>query len=395
MIRPSVLVTGGAHGDIPVLLELRRLGLRVITSGNRHSDLGHRFGDQYVACDYTDVQGIVSIANANKVLAIIPSCHDAAVGPASEAAHILGIPNGHDKPEVAYQIHRKDGIRAFWTSIGVPFPMGQVSVGLKTDQAIAQDLGPPLIVKPTGLAGGRGITRVDSLSELSGATSFARRASKEQRVLIEQFADGTNHAASCLIERGTVALTFFDDEYYLPGTFRVTGAHSVTSLSQSEQDFIIDSAQMMVNGLHLVDGLLHMQVIRQPGDIKFIELTRRLPGDLYPWLVEESGIRGYTRTAIKSYLPGNVSFKGQVIPNRYLIRHVIRAKAFGKFTGVPIPPMFAHRLTKYYPLASLGESVEDPSTWAAGVAFIQSTSDLVESDIRALSRGGFMAELEP
>lgn len=395
MSRPSILVTGGAHGDLPLLLELRKLGLRVITSGNRQSDLGHKLSDQYLHCDYTDVRGLVSIARAHQVLAIIPSCHDAAVGPASEAAHILGIPDGHDQPEVAYQIHRKDGLRDLWTSVGIPYPPGHVSVRPETDQPIAQNLGFPLIVKPTGLAGGRGIARVDSLGGLSAATSFARRASKEQHVLIEQFSMGSSHAVSCLVKGGRVALSFFDDEYYLPGTFRVTGAHSVTSLSISEQHFIIDSVQIMVHKLRLVDGLLHLQLIRQSGDIRFLELTRRFPGDLYPWLVEESGIRGYIRAVIGSYLPGNVNSRSYATPNRPLIRHVVRAKASGKFAGVLIPPMFASRLVKYYPLASLAETVEDPSTWAAGVALIQSTRELVESDVRALSSGEFTAEIEP
>ena len=57
----KVLVTGGAPGDLPIILAAKNLGLTVYSSGNRPNDVSHFYSDQYFNADYTNEEELLKV----------------------------------------------------------------------------------------------------------------------------------------------------------------------------------------------------------------------------------------------------------------------------------------------------------------------------------------------
>ena len=63
----KLLLVGGGHSDIPLIRSAKRLGYRVITSGNRSKDLGHSESDAYIPCDFSDPQEVLELARSLEI----------------------------------------------------------------------------------------------------------------------------------------------------------------------------------------------------------------------------------------------------------------------------------------------------------------------------------------
>ena len=46
-----ILILNGSHSEIPLILSAKKIGLRVITTGNDPRQIGHKFSDKYIRAD--------------------------------------------------------------------------------------------------------------------------------------------------------------------------------------------------------------------------------------------------------------------------------------------------------------------------------------------------------
>lgn len=139
-------------GDIPIIREAKSLGYHVLTSGNRPSDPGHSYADEYVACDYTDANEIEKLCIESKVDVLISSCHDLAYIAASKVADKLGFA-GFDTPKNAETIHSKNLLRQTLLELGIKTPPFSDCKSLEEGLLAIKGLRFPIIVKPVDLTG--------------------------------------------------------------------------------------------------------------------------------------------------------------------------------------------------------------------------------------------------
>jgi len=87
--------------------------------------------------------------------------------------------------------------RAAAEAAGVPVAPGGPVRTLKEAQALAQQIGPPLLIKAVGGGGGRGMKRIDALEDLPEAMSLAQAeagaAFGDERVYLERFVARGRH----------------------------------------------------------------------------------------------------------------------------------------------------------------------------------------------------------
>ena len=68
-----ILILNGSHSEIPLILSAKKIGLRVITTGNDPRQIGHKFSDKYIRADFSKKKLILEIAKKNKIDFICPS----------------------------------------------------------------------------------------------------------------------------------------------------------------------------------------------------------------------------------------------------------------------------------------------------------------------------------
>lgn len=371
----KILITGGALGDIPIIKSAKDLGLFVITSGDNHSDIGHALSDKYIESDYVDSDSIESICCDESIDYLFSSCHDLAYIAASVVAEKLNYA-GFDSSQTAKVIHNKHLLRTHLKNISVATP--RFSTCNSQDQAMqaANELTFPVIVKPVDMTGGNGVSICEDKSYLQRAFERAFSVSRKNLVIIEEFLRGTYHCLSAFISQGEIIHRFVDDEYYIPGAFRVSGTSYPTTVNEKVIDELSLDLKALMQSLSLVDGLLHVQFISTSTGPVIIEIMRRTPGDLYPNFVEYAIGINHAHNILKPYLSDPYSstdfierHEGQGQKYTYL-RYMLMSKSRGTISNYEISKI--EGLKEIFYIRQIGSFVDNPRKDTCAIIFLES-----------------------
>ena len=360
---------GGSHAEIPLINAAKAAGYRVATTGNRPADRGHSSADHYVPADFSDPEAILTVAKELGAVAIVSGCNDFAAISTAFAAQQLGLP-GHDSYETSLLVHHKDRFRSAMDDIGVNVPRALPVMCLEEALAAGASIGFPVLVKPVDLTGGKGIRKCETSAELTAAYQSAVAISRQQHVLVERFVSGSNHGFTSLVENGKVAFWYADDEQYYVNKYLVSGTTTPSTLRPSSIAQLIESVELIVARLRLVDGLVHVQCIQTPTDVVIIEVCRRCPGDLYPVIVELATGYAYGRAVFNSEA-GLAPAGCGTARRRAVARHCIMGDANGVLRSVDIDPAIEARIVDRMVWWSRGDRVDNYLTDKFGILFIE------------------------
>ena len=367
-MQKKLLIAGGSHADIPIIQAAKNLGYWVITSGNNPNDMGHQFSNEYHLEDYSDPLKILNLAKNLNIDAICASSNDFSAISCAYVAEKLHL-SGHDKPETTLTIHHKDKFRGFCNENDILVPKA-LSCESNTDTDLINiDLDYPLIVKPIDLSGGKGITKVSNKEDLDIAISNALKLSKNSKVVVEEFIEGTNHGYSTFIKDGKIVFAFMDDEHYFTNPYLVSGASTSLKYNKQISNQLNTALELMSSKLNLVDGLLHVQFILKNNIPYIIEICRRTPGDLYVKFVEyatgfnmpEAIVKSITGKPIHDYTIKKIS---------YITRHCVMSKTQGYINRVVYGNITSKIFDKMV-FYSTGDFITHPLLYKAEIDFIR------------------------
>ena len=205
----SVLIANRGEIACRIARTAKRLGLRTVAVYSaadtnalhvRACDEAHLLGPAPARDSYLSIERLIDVAQLAKVECIHPgygflsenadfaeACRQAGlvfVGPPAAAIRAMGL---------------KDRAKALMEKAGVPLVPGYH--GERQDAKFlkekAYEIGYPVLIKPAGGGGGRGLRRVDKHAEfeaaLEGATREAQSAFGSSRVLIEKYVTAPRH----------------------------------------------------------------------------------------------------------------------------------------------------------------------------------------------------------
>jgi biotin carboxylase len=268
----------------------RRYPLWLLAPGEVRWAAPHLVGQSTV--DALDVPAAVdavrALAATRPVLGLL--CYDELrIWHTARIATALGLPTS--TPDAVLACRDKALSRRLMTEAGVP---GAVSVrvsGLDQALAAAERIGYPVVLKPRGLAGSEGVTRVDDPGELverfgfTRAADFAEVPRYAEDVLVEEYLDGPEIAVDSVVRDGAVRPVFVSHkEFGLPPTFEETG-HSVDAddplLRDPDLLAVLAGAHAAIGFAH---GVTHTELRLTRRGPRVVELNGRLGGDLIPYV---------------------------------------------------------------------------------------------------------------
>ncbi|MCB7135635.1 ATP-grasp domain-containing protein [Cellulosimicrobium marinum] len=205
----TVLVANRGEIACRVIGTLRRLGLRSVAvhsdadADARHvheADLAVRIGPAPATQSYLDVDAVIAAAVATGADAIHPGYGFLSENPAlATACARAGItfvgPGVHALQTMADKLAAKHLVAAH----GVPVVPGAGEPGMPDDAlaAAADDVGYPLLVKPSAGGGGKGMVVVRTAADLPGALASARRVAAasfgDDTLLLERLVETPRH----------------------------------------------------------------------------------------------------------------------------------------------------------------------------------------------------------
>jgi hypothetical protein len=351
------------------------MGYEVFTSGNRPEDPGHKFSNQYVKADYTNVYELSEIVKKFSIKHIIPSCHDTAYIAAAEVAKKFNI-DGFDLPEIAEMIHRKDRLALAIQASGLPYIESRIIHNYPSAIEAFKDFNQRVVVKPTDMTGGRGVSFVFELSELSFAIEKARGHSISKSVLIQRFLNGSEHGFTAIIKGGNVVFSFFDDEYRFMNRFRVAGTIFPSSIDSESHLKIINWVNIFSSYYKLVDGLVHLQFIQTAEGPYILEICRRPPGDLYPYFVESSIQYPYIENVIQGFVGANIDDSPSEDHGKTVFRHVVMGDKNGVYKRIQISEKLNYLAIQSHIFKEQGDLVSDFLTETIAIFIFEVPKDL-------------------
>jgi acetyl-CoA/propionyl-CoA carboxylase, biotin carboxylase, biotin carboxyl carrier protein len=205
----TVLIANRGEIAVRVIRTLRRMGIRSVAvysdadAGARHvreADVAVRIGPAAAASSYLSADRILGAAAATGAQAVHPGygflAENDAFARACAAAGLVFIgPSPQAIETMGDKIRAKQTVAA----AGVPVVPGRAEAGL-TDQDLigaAEQVGYPLMVKPSAGGGGKGMRLVREPDELAAALASARREAAtsfgDDTLFIERFVPDPRH----------------------------------------------------------------------------------------------------------------------------------------------------------------------------------------------------------
>ena len=154
----------------------------------------------------------------------------------------------------------------FLSRLGIPQPPGATVISVSEALQVAQNIGYPVVVRPSYVLGGRAMEIVQSASELIRYLTVATAVSRDSRVLVDHYMEGKECEVAAICD---------GERVLIPGVMEHierAGVHSGDSmaiypglnLSDAEVNTIVDYTTRI--GLALgVRGLMNIQYVIQGG----------------------------------------------------------------------------------------------------------------------------------
>ena len=335
-MKKVILILNGSHSEIPLIKTAKRIGLRVITTGNDPNQIGHRYADKYIKSDFSNKKLILEIAKKNKIDFICPPAHDLGIVTASYVAEKLKLP-GYDTLKKTQIVHHKNKFKYFCKKIYLKTPRvfnNEYSYNyIKKTFDITK-----LIIKPTDMGGGKGISVVKDSNSYQNAITYAKKVSKSKSVVIEEYVEGQLHSLTTYIRNKRVTFYHHDNELIYNNPFNVHSSFAPGTLSKKHVKYLILELERFSKKLKLVDGILHAQIIANEDNVFIIELTRRCSGDLYPLPVELVNDIPWSNIILKTFMGKKVSINQPNSSKRLIARHCLTALKNGIADNIFIDP---------------------------------------------------------
>ncbi|MDG2049919.1 MAG: carbamoyl-phosphate synthase large subunit, partial [Myxococcota bacterium] len=253
-----------------------------------------------------------------------------AVPLAEAGAPILGT-----SPDAIDRAEDRERFDELLESIGLERPAGAVARSAAEAEAIADEIGYPVLVRPSYVLGGRAMQIVRDQSALRDYMQFAVQASPEHPVLVDRFlADAIEVDVDAISDGQRVVVGGIMEHIEEAGVHSGDSACSLPpySLSKAVTDEIINATRKLALELG-VRGLMNVQFAVKAGSLFVIEVNPRASRTV-PFVSKAIGrpLAKLAALVMAGQTLDELGFTEEVVPSHYSVKEAVFP--FVKFPGV-------------------------------------------------------------
>jgi len=160
--------------------------------------------------------------------------------------------------------------------IGIPQPMGKTAISSDEAVAIGNEIGYPVLVRPSYVLGGRAMEIVYNQEELAHYMEHAVEASPEHPVLVDRYLTGIEIEVDAISDGENVCIPGIMEHIERAGVHSgdSIAVYPPQNLSSEHVDQLIDYTTRLAKGLNII-GLLNIQYVISKGEVYVIEVNPR------------------------------------------------------------------------------------------------------------------------
>ena len=337
------MLLGGIRYLLPVIKAAHEQGYYVITADYLPDNIAHKYSDEYVNVSIIDKEAVLRVAKEKEIDGIMSFGVDPGVISASYVQNKLGLPSFGPYESVEI-LQNKDKFRDFLKVNGfnVPWAFGFSSVeeALENSNKFTY----PLIVKPTDSAGSKGVTRVDTESNLKTALLYAQEHSIKGNIIVEEFiekrgcsSDTDSYAKDGKLQFVSFCAQRFDTNATNP---YAPAAYSWPStFTKKEEEYLTSEIQRLITLLGMKTSVFNIETrIALDNKPYIMELTPRGGGNrLCEMIRYATGVDMIT--AITRAMVGDEPDIIEQLPyNGYWAEIILHSDSDGEFVEIQIAP---------------------------------------------------------
>jgi len=367
----KILILGGSHRDIPLIKASKELGYYVITLGDRDYYLGHNYSDQYYRINFNDLNAVKKIIKKEKISYLIPGSGEESYLNTVQLSQELGIGN-FDALEIAKLVHNKWKFKEFCIKNDISVPKG-IYIRSSEHLSVLKNMNFPMIVKPTSLSGGRGVETVNNVHELQFSLDNSRKISNE--IFLEEYIEGDLIAYSIILNNQNIVYEFIASDTTYLNPYLITSAYP-SKIDQAILSRINKEITKLAKLLNLSNGMFHLQIIIKNNTPYIIDVTRRIPGDFFPDLIEKCDGIEYNKAVIQGYTTGKIN--ANLIKEKkqnFVIRHCVMSNQNGIYKDLFIDKSFQDNIVSIFHLVQKGYKIKNYLNDQIAIIFIETKGD--------------------
>ncbi|MBR1530943.1 MAG: carbamoyl-phosphate synthase large subunit, partial [Eubacterium sp.] len=217
------------------------------------------------------VEDVMNIIELEKPLGIVVSLGGQTAINLAPPLDALGVPIIGTDVEAIDRAENRDSFEKVMTELGIPQPKGLAVTDIEEGVKVANDIGYPVLVRPSFVLGGRAMQIVANEQSLRHYLQTAVEINTEQPVLVDKYIMGRELEVDAICD-GT--------DVFVPGIMEHverTGVHSgdsisvypTFSVSQTVKDKILNYTVKLGKAIGIV-GLFNIQFIADDNDDVFV-----------------------------------------------------------------------------------------------------------------------------
>lgn len=269
--------------------ELGHKVVAIVSSTENPKKYGYEgFYHDLLVADIRDAESIYNaIRNSEydgKLDALIPATDYAShlTANVAERLNLRGIPY-----EAALRARNKDLARQAYEEHGVPSARYKKVKTLKEAEEAAEDIGYPVVLKPTNCASSQGVYFINNPVDLKEAfanlinfkVSYMGFKVREE-YLIEEYIDGQEFSVEIFLKEGEPLFASVTEKVTSPLPYFVEVLHTVpTSVEKDKEKEIIDTAISALKAIGIFNGPSHVEIKLSNSGPRIIEVNGRPGGD--------------------------------------------------------------------------------------------------------------------
>lgn len=214
-----LLVIGAGENQYSIIKLAKDMGCFVIAVSPRGNYPGIEIADEWYEQDIFNKDDIAAYAKNKKIDGVISDQSDMIAPIVAYVAEKLGLPNwGYEN---ALYFTDKAMMRSLYEKLGFPVPKYRKAENVEDAFDAAQEIGYPVVVKPTNSFSSKGITLVREAAGIPKAYTLAYESSRTHEVVIEKYIKGSQYFSQGFVSAGKLNMFAFSDRYYydLPDVF--------------------------------------------------------------------------------------------------------------------------------------------------------------------------------
>ena len=347
----KLMLLGGLRYLLPVIEEAHKMGVYVITADYLPNNIAHKYSDEYCNVSIIDKDAVLKAAKELKIDGILSHAVDPGVVSAAYVAEKMGLPF-QCSYKAACILQDKSLFRRFLTEHGFNCPKAKGFDNIDDALANVDYFNWPVIVKPVDSAGSKGVTKVESKSDLRSAIETALSASLSKHFVIEDFLDkvGAQSSADIFTIDGKLVYPAYSDQLFDKNAANpYTPAIEIwpASMEQKFQDDLTAQLQRLFVLLGVKSGIYNVESrVCSDGKAYIMEVSPRGGGNRIAELQDMATGQSLIRNEIKKALGMQMDDISAPRYDGVWCNYILHSYEEGSLVSVEMDPVFKSKYVR-------------------------------------------------